>query len=130
MEAKDAKIDWQQKEIKTLRVKNWKMFYCMKASIGAGDREQLAFTYCLTAGMLCCCLLVLQVKPNNLRMDCFHPVFVPQVSSSSSSASDYDDDDEPFLKKLCMLLCIPQNAPECTTENQKLPLGENVPRSF
>ena len=31
MEAKDAKIDWQQKEIKTLRVKNWKMFYCMKA---------------------------------------------------------------------------------------------------
>ena len=24
-----------------------------------------------------------------------------------------DFDDEPLLKKLCVLLCIPQNAPEC-----------------
>ena len=28
-------------------------------------------------------------------------------------------DDEPPLKKLCMLLCMPQNAPECTSEHLK-----------
>ena len=33
---------------------------------------------------------------------------------SSSSASDDDFDDEPLLKKLCVLLCMPQDAPECT----------------
>ena len=37
------------------------------------------------------------------------------ISSSSSSASD--DYDEPLLKKLCVLLCMPQNAPECTSEH-------------
>ena len=33
-----------------------------------------------------------------------------QCSSSSASSVDYDDD--PPLKKLCVLLCMPQNAPE------------------
>ena len=42
---------------------------------------------------------------------------------SSSSASNDDDDDEPFLKKLSVLLCMPQNAPEGTSEHLKL-LGE------
>ena len=35
----------------------------------------------------------------------------------SSSASDDDFDDESLLKKLCMLLCMPQNAPECPSEH-------------
>ena len=43
------------------------------------------------------------------------------VSSSSSSASDEDYDDDPPLKKLCVLLCVPQNATECASEHLKLP---------
>ena len=46
--------------------------------------------------------------------------------SSSSSASDDDYDDEYLLKKLCMLLCMPQSALECTSEHQNF-LGEHAP---
>ena len=35
-----------------------------------------------------------------------------QCSSSSASSNDYDD--ETLLKKLCVLLCMPQNAPQNT----------------
>ena len=28
-------------------------------------------------------------------------------------------DDEPLIKKLCVLLCMPQNAPECASEHLK-----------
>ena len=44
-----------------------------------------------------------------------------QCSSSSASNDDYDD--ETLLKRLCMLLCMPQNAPECTSEYLKFPGG-------
>ena len=37
-----------------------------------------------------------------------------------SSASDDNHDNEPLLKKLCLLLCMPQNAPECASEHIKL----------
>ena len=43
------------------------------------------------------------------------------VSSSSSLASDDDYGGEPLLKKFCVLLCMPQNAPEYTSEHIKLP---------
>ena len=44
------------------------------------------------------------------------------VSSSSSSASNDDiNDDESLLKKLCVLLCMPQIARESTSEHLKLP---------
>ena len=43
------------------------------------------------------------------------------VSSSSSSANNDDYDGEPLLKKLCVFLCMPQNAPECVSEHLKLP---------
>ena len=42
-----------------------------------------------------------------------------QCSSSSASNDDYDD--KTLLKKLCVLLCMPQNAPECTSEHLKAP---------
>ena len=41
------------------------------------------------------------------------------VSVSSASNEDYNDD--PPLNKLCVFLCMPQNAPECTSEHLKLP---------
>ena len=44
-----------------------------------------------------------------------------------SSASDEDYDDDPPLKKLCVFLCMPQNAPEYTSEHQNF-LGEHPPR--
>ena len=33
------------------------------------------------------------------------------VSSSSSSANDNESPNDPILKKICVLLCVPQNAP-------------------
>ena len=42
------------------------------------------------------------------------------VSSFSSSANNDDYDDEPLLKKLYVLLCTPQNVPECVSEHLKL----------
>ena len=39
---------------------------------------------------------------------------------SNSSASNDDFDDEPLLNKLCVLLCMLQNAPECASEHLKL----------
>ena len=37
------------------------------------------------------------------------------VSSIPVAASNDDFHDEPLLKKLCVLLCMPQNAPQNTT---------------
>jgi len=45
-----------------------------------------------------------------------------QCSSSSASSDDYDD--ETLLNKLFVLLCMAQNAPECTSEH----LGEHAPK--
>ena len=43
---------------------------------------------------------------------------VPVAISQSASNDDFDD--EPLLKKLCVLPCMPQNAPECASEHLKL----------
>ena len=48
-----------------------------------------------------------------------------QCSSSSASNDAYDD--ETLLKKLCVLPCMPQNAPECASEHLNF-LGEHAPR--
>ena len=47
-----------------------------------------------------------------------------------SSASNDDFDGEPLLKKLCVFLCMPPNAPEYASEHLKLLnfLGEHAPR--
>ena len=42
-----------------------------------------------------------------------------EMVSSSASNEEYGDD--PPLKKLCVFLCTPQNAPECASEHLKLP---------
>ena len=51
-----------------------------------------------------------------------------QCSSSSASSDDNDNElsNESLLKKLCVLLCMPQNVPE----HLKVPnvLGEHAPR--
>ena len=39
---------------------------------------------------------------------------------SSSSASNDHFDDEPLLKHVCVLPCMPQNAPECASGHLKL----------
>ena len=39
------------------------------------------------------------------------------VTISRSASNDFD---ESLLKKLCVLLCMPQNVPECTSEHLKL----------
>ena len=41
-----------------------------------------------------------------------------EMLSSSSASNDYFDD-EPLLKKLRVLLCMRQNAPECASEHLK-----------
>ena len=51
----------------------------------------------------------------------YRPQPMEMVSSvPSSSASNDDFDDEPLLKKLCVLLCMLQNAPECASKHPKL----------
>ena len=45
-----------------------------------------------------------------------------QCSSSLASSDNYDDElsNESLLKKVCVLLCMPQNAPEGSSEHLKL----------
>ena len=45
-----------------------------------------------------------------------------QCSSSSASSDNHDDElsNESLLKKLCVLLCMPQNVSECSSEHLKL----------
>ena len=52
----------------------------------------------------------------------------PYTCTTLSSSDDFDY--ECLLKKLCVLLCRPQNAPECTSEHLQLSnfLGEHAPR--
>ena len=47
---------------------------------------------------------------------------VPVALPRSASSDNYDDElsNEPLLKKLCVLLCMPQNAPECSSGHLKL----------
>ena len=45
-----------------------------------------------------------------------------QCSIAQQVCND-DYDDEPLLKKLCVLLCMPQNVPECTSQHLILPGG-------
>ena len=47
---------------------------------------------------------------------------VPVALPRSASSDNYDDElsNEPLLKKLCVLLCMPQTAPECSSGHLKL----------
>ena len=53
---------------------------------------------------------------------------VSSVPVAKQARNDYDD--EPLLKKLCVLLCMPQNAPEYSSEhlNYQNFLEDHAPR--
>ena len=49
------------------------------------------------------------------------------VPVAQQNIDEQFDDDDLFSKKFCVLLCMAQNAPECTSEHQNL-LGKHVYR--
>ena len=46
----------------------------------------------------------------------------------SATSDELPDElpDETLLKKLCLLLCMPQNAPKCTSEHLNLQSGHVI----